>query len=74
MNNAKKYTKTTEWERLGISSSTLAISRDYFIQSNKAKEIKKRWQEYTEELYKKKKKNVMTRITMILDTLTNITK
>ena len=40
MNNAKKYTKTTEWERLGISSSTLAISRDYFIQSNKAKEIK----------------------------------
>ena len=39
-----------------------------------AEEIKKRWQEYTEELYQKKKKNVMTRITMILDKLTNITK
>ena len=28
-----------------------------------AKEIKKRWQEYTEELYKKKKKVLMTQIT-----------
>ena len=57
MNNAKKYMKTTEWERLGISSSTLAISRDYFIQSNKAKEIKKGGKN-TQKNYTKKKKRM----------------
>ena len=30
-----------------------------------AEDIKKRWQEYTEELYKKKK-NLMTQITMMV--------
>ena len=32
-----------------------------------AEDIKKRWQEYTEELQKKKKKTVMTQIIMIVD-------
>ena len=31
-----------------------------------AEDIKKRWQEYTEELYKKKKKILMTQITMMV--------
>ena len=31
-----------------------------------AEDIKKRWQEYTEELYKKKKKIFMTQITMMV--------
>ena len=32
-----------------------------------AEDIKKRWQEYTEELYKKKKKKIfMTQITMMV--------
>ena len=56
--------KTTEWERLEISSRKLEIPREHFMQrwDNKdrngmdltgAEDIKKRWQEYTEELYKK---------------------
>ena len=35
-----------------------------------AEEIKKRWQEYPEELYKKKKKNFMPQITMKVWSLT----
>ena len=31
-----------------------------------AEDIKKRWQEYTEELYKKKKKILMTQITTMV--------
>ena len=31
-----------------------------------AEDIKKRWQEYTEELYKKKKKMFMTQIIMMV--------
>ena len=31
-----------------------------------AENIKKRWQEYTEELYKKKKKNFMTQINTMM--------
>ena len=58
-----------DWERLEISSRKLKIPREYFMQiwaQNKgqikdrndmdlkeAEDIKKRWQEYTEELYKK---------------------
>ena len=30
--NAKKYRKTTEWERLKISSRKLEIPREYFMQ------------------------------------------
>ena len=30
--NAKKYRKTTEWERLDISSRKLEIPREYFMQ------------------------------------------
>ena len=58
--NAKKLRKTTEWERLEISSKKLEISREHFMQKDRnsmdlaeAEDIKKRWQEYTEELYKK---------------------
>ena len=56
--------KTIEWERLEISSKKLEIPREHFIQRGlnkdrngmdltEAEDIKKRWQEYTEELYKK---------------------
>ena len=58
--NAKKYRKTTEWERLEISSRKLDIPMEHFMQKDRngmdlteADDIKKRWQEYTEELYKK---------------------
>ena len=64
MISAKKERKTTEWERLEISSRKLEIAREHFMQNglNKgqksyglkaADDIKKRWQEYTEKLYKK---------------------
>ena len=55
--------KTTEGERLEISSGKLEISREDFAQGTikdikgrdlvDAEEIKKRWKEYMEELYKK---------------------
>ena len=57
--------KTTEWKRLEISSTKLEIPREHFKQRwaqqrtemimdlTEAEDIKKRWQEYTEELYKK---------------------
>ena len=32
VNNAKNYRKTTEWERLALSSRKLEISREYFRQ------------------------------------------
>ena len=32
MNNAKKYRKTIEWERLEISSRKLEITREHFMQ------------------------------------------
>ena len=64
MINAKKQRKTTEWERLAISSRKLEIQREQFhakmgsikdrngMDLTEAEDIKKRWQEYT-ELYKK---------------------
>ena len=66
--NAKKQRKTIEWERLEISSRKLEIPREHFMKSwemgtikdrngmdlTEAEDIKKRWQEYTEELYKKR--------------------
>ena len=64
--NAKKQRKTVEWERLEISLGKLRDSKGTFhantgtikdrnsIDLREAEDIKKRWQEYTEELYKKK--------------------
>ena len=57
--------KTTEWERLEISSKKLRETKGTFhakmgsikdrngMDLTEAEDIKKRWQEYTEELYKK---------------------
>ena len=64
MNDAKKQRKTIEWERLEISARKLEITREQHVKMGmikdrsgkdltEAEEIKKRWQEYTEELYKK---------------------
>ena len=65
MNNVKKQRKTVKRERLEISLRKVAISRGNFHEKvdtikgrngkdlTEAEEIKKRWQEYTEELYKK---------------------
>ena len=63
--NAKKQRKTTEWERLEISARKLEIPRENFMQIcapedrngmdlREAEDIKKRFQEYTEELHKKR--------------------
>ena len=65
----KEIEKTIEWERQDISSRKSEIPREYFKYSKYAKlgsikdrkgmdlteaeDIKKRWQEHTEELYKK---------------------
>ena len=63
--NAKKQRKTTGWERLGISSKKIRDTKGTFhakmglikdrngMDLTEAEDIKKRWQEYTEELYKK---------------------
>ena len=64
--SAKKQRKTLEWERQAISLRKLEISSEIFMQKDghnkgqkwyedltEAEDIKKRWQEYTEELYKK---------------------
>jgi len=63
--NTKKYGKTIEWERLEISSRELEITKGTVhakmgtikdrngMDLTEAKDIKKRWQEHTEELYKK---------------------
>ena len=57
--------KTTEWERLEISSRKLGNTKGTFhakmglikyrngMDLTEAEDIKKRWQEYIEELYKK---------------------
>ena len=64
--NAKKQRKTIEWERLEISSRKITDTKRTFhanmgtikdrngMDLTKAEDIKKRWQEYTEELYKKR--------------------
>ena len=63
--NAKKQRKTIEWKRLEISSRKLKDTKGTFhakvntikdrngVDLTEAEDIKKRWQEYTEELYKK---------------------
>ena len=59
----KEIEENNEWERLEISSRKLEIPREPKMGSIKdrssmdlteAEDIKKRWQEYTEELYKKR--------------------
>ena len=65
MINAKKWRKTIERERLEISSRKLDIKGTFHekmcskkdrngMDLTEAEDIKKTWQEYTEELYKKK--------------------
>ena len=62
MNNAKKQRKTTEWERLenysrklqGTFHAKVGLIKDrYGLDLTEAEDIKKKWQEYTEELHKK---------------------
>ena len=62
----KELRKTTEWERLDISSRKSEIPREQFhakmgsikdtngMDLREAEDIKQRWQEYTEELYRKR--------------------
>ena len=63
--NAKKQRKRTEWERLeilqeirdtkGIFHAKMGSIKDRNgLDLTEAEDIKKRWQEYTEELYKKR--------------------
>ena len=64
--NAKKERKTIEWERLRDLVKKIRDTQGTFhakmgsikdrngIDLTEAEDIKKRWQEYTEELYKKK--------------------
>ena len=64
--NAKKQRKRTEWKRLEISSKKIRDTKGTFhakmglikdrngsMDLTEAEDIKKRWQEYMEELYKK---------------------
>ena len=64
MISANKQRKTIEWERLEISSRKLDIKGTFHakmgtikdrngMDRKEAENIKKRWQKYTEELYKK---------------------
>ena len=64
MTNAKKQTKTIEWERLEISKKIGDTKGTFHTKIGtikdkngkdltEAEDIKKMWQEYTEELYKK---------------------
>ena len=68
MISAKKQKKRIEWEKLEISSRKLDTKRTFHANMGTIKDrnvmnlteeedIKKRWQEYTEELYKKKDLN-----------------
>ena len=64
--SVKKQRKTVEWERLQISRRKSGDTKGTFhakigtikdrngIDLTEAKDIKKRWQEYTEKLYKKR--------------------
>ena len=65
--NAKKQRKTTEWEKTRDLFKKIRDAKGTFhakmgtikdrngMDLTKAKDIKKRWQEYTEELYKKER-------------------
>ena len=70
--NAKKQRETIEWERLEISSIKLEIPRRLFHSKmgtikdrngkdlTEAEDFKKRWREYTEELYRDKAMHLWT--------------
>ena len=70
--NAKKQSKAIEWERLAISSRKLKIPREHLkmgsikdrngMDLTEAEDIKKSWQDYTEELYKKDMTQITTRV------------
>ena len=62
--SANKQRKTIEWERLEISSRKLDTKGTFYAKMGsikdrngmdltEAEETKKRWQQYTEDLYKK---------------------
>ena len=63
--SAKKQRKTIEWERLEVSSRKVRDTKETFhakmgsikdrngMDLTEAEDLKKRWQVYTEELYKK---------------------
>ena len=65
LNEQCKEIKENKWKRLEISSRKLEIPREHFMLKmgtikdrngmdlTEAEDIKKRWQEYPEELYKK---------------------
>ena len=72
--NAKKQKKTVEWERRDLFKKIRDIKGTFHakigtikdrndIDLTEAENIKKRWQEYTEELYKK---DLITQRTMIV--------
>ena len=75
MNNAKKWKKTIEYERLAISLKKIRNTNGTFhakmgtikyrngTNLTEEEDIKKRWQKYTEELYKK---IFMTQITRMV--------
>ena len=74
MINTKKQRKTTEWERLEISSRKSDTKGTFHakigsikdrngMDLTEAEDIKKRWKEYTEELYKN---ILMTQTTMMV--------
>ena len=66
MINAKKQRKTIQWERLRDLFKKIRATKGAFhakmgtikdrngLDLTEAEDIKKRWQEYTEELYKKR--------------------
>ena len=73
--NANKQRKKTEWERLDLfkkirdTKGTFHVKMGSIKDRNgmdltEAEDIKQRWQEYTEEVYKKKIS--MTQITMMV--------
>ena len=72
MDKVKKQRETIEWEKLEISSRKFkgtfhanmgSIKDRNGMNLTEAEDIKKRWQEYTEELYKKV---LMTWITTVV--------
>ena len=64
LSSSKVKRKTIEWENIEISSRKLEIPREFLAKTGtikdrngmdlkEAKDINKKWQEYTKELYKK---------------------
>ena len=73
MSNAKKYTKTIEWERLEVSFRKLEIPRDYFMQGGHNEGQKQQEPKRLRRGGKNTQKNymktvLMTQITMMVVT------